>query len=372
MKHRDTGPARSRGIPGRPLLATVLLVATGAAHAQQAWLERLPPDQLDVLSPAARVQGMPGSMRIVERTCRNSPGADIRQRIADVAIQEWGFFGFTVLDQTNEPETRPPGSNPRWRPRVWLDPAESERVAASIAGYWAITPDGGWILDRQNEIWAGQQGIAARWRDPWSAAFVSWVMCEAGLGEQERFRRAIAHHSYIDQAIMARDSAGSTAAFVAFEVGERAIEPGDLLCVARRPGYQTVAERRAQLGTGIRSHCDIVVKVDQPNERILVIGGNVRGSVRLKLHPAEFGDSPNEVDKVGRGRRTVFAHLKLSAESIGTDAFQSSPTMQAMAARGETLDVLQGRLRNTPIALHDTTEQPYQNPNQASEGTHSE
>ena len=89
--------------------------------------------------------------------------------------------------------------------RSRLPPAEAARVAASIAGYWAVTPEGSWIVARQNDRWNGEDGIAARWNAPWSAAFVSWVMCEAGLGTNARFQRAIAHHAYIDQAIRARD-----------------------------------------------------------------------------------------------------------------------------------------------------------------------
>jgi len=352
-------------------LVPTVLFAAGMAHGQQDWLDRLPADELDALSPAARVQGAPGSMRIVERTCRNEAGANLRQRIADIAIQEWGFFGFTVLDQTNEPEAQPAGIRRPWRPRAWLDPAESARVAPSIAGYWAITPDGTWILDRQNDVWNSPEGTAAAWRDPWSAAFISWVMCEAGLGDAERFRRAIAHHAYIDQAIVARDSDNSEAAFLAFEVGEQAIEPGDLLCVARRPAYRTVAERRAQLGTGIRSHCDIVVQVDTTNERILVIGGNVRGSVRLKLHAAEFGQDSGQVTSVGRGRRTVFAHLKLSADSIGQDAFESSPTMRVLTKQGKDLAVLL-RAQGSTLAPQVAAGQSYGLQNLPLEGTHNE
>ena len=69
-----------------------------------------------------------------------------------------------------------------------------------------MTPDGSWILDRQNRIWRASSGALQRWRDPWSAAFISWVMCEGGLSESARsFKRAIAHYVYIDQAIEARD-----------------------------------------------------------------------------------------------------------------------------------------------------------------------
>ena len=38
-------------------------------------------------------------------------------------------------------------------------------------------------------------------------------MCEGGLGTANQFRRAIAHHTYIDQAIRARDLGSAEAAF---------------------------------------------------------------------------------------------------------------------------------------------------------------
>ena len=61
-------------------------------------------------------------------------------------------------------------------------------------------------------------------------------MCEAGLGSTTQFRRAVAHHSYIDQAVRARD------------------------------GHASEAEGR-----------------------VLAIGGNVLGTVSLKLLPAGRG-----------------------------------------------------------------------------------
>jgi len=322
-------------------------LTAGNVAAQQVQLDRLPQDELDVLSPAARVVGVPGEMQFVNRSCQASSTEHLRHRLVDIVVQEWAFFGFTVLDQTNLPEVEPPRSGEPRRRRTRLDPAESARVAQSIAGYWAATPDGRWILERQNEVWNGPNGVAARWRDPWSAAFISWVMCEAGLGETQRFQRAIAHHSYIDQAIVARDTDNSGAAgpaFAAFDVGERIIEPGDMLCVARRPNYRNLADRRSQFGEGVRSHCDIVVKVDAENERILAIGGNVRSSVRLKMHAAEFEDDNVTVSRVGRGQRTVFAHLKLAANSIDTDVIRNNPTLRSLAADADAAAALHEQL----------------------------
>jgi hypothetical protein len=259
----------------------------------------------------------------------------------DIAVQEWAFFGFTVVDQTSDrasvdraPTGRPtvgaaaPGQRRPGRRFRWLDPDESARVAHTIAGYWAVTPEGGWILGNQNEEWNGAAGVAARWRDPWSAAFISWVVCESGLGDSNRFQRAVAHHVYIDQAIRARDSAASRAAFVAYDIGEQAIEPGDLLCSGRRPAYRTLADRRRQMGDGARTHCDIVVKLDESVGRVFAIGGNVRGSVSLKLFPA-VRTGEGDV-RLARGAGGLFAHLKLRAAPVEADALDTAPTMKAI------------------------------------------
>src|SRR5690606_13180606 len=176
----------------------------------------------------------------------------LRRRIVDAAVQEWAFFGFGVEDQTalpddDEDET---GAAPRPR-RPWyrFDSEEVARLAPAIGGYWAASPDGSWMLARQTESWR-DSGLGGRWRDPWSAAFISWVMCESGLGESERFRRAINHHSYIDQAIRARDQDSPVAAYLAYDLGEADVLPGDILCRGSRPAYTRLADRRAQLGQG--------------------------------------------------------------------------------------------------------------------------
>lgn len=331
----------------RFLLAAIAaaFASSAVAEAQQLPFERLSSERLDVVPPSMRVSGTPGAMRIEQTGCRRPTRDNPRRRIVDIAIQEWGFFGFTVVDQTVIVETEQPVRRPRRR-RPWLDPGESARVAESIAGYWSTTADGGWILSRQNAVWQGPSGVGSRWRDPWSAAFISWVMCEGGLGDENRFRRAIAHHAYIDQAIRARDASDSSAAFTAYDVGEKPIMPGDLVCSARRPAYRTIAERRPDMGNGIRSHCDIVVRIDPANERIMVIGGNVRGAVSLKLLPAVFSGTGTEpmIESVGRGRRAVFAHLKLNAEPIGGDAITGSPTIEALGEQGNAAQWLEQRL----------------------------
>ncbi len=326
------------------------LTAASDLAAQQAEAQRLPREVLDVMPPSERVSGDPGQMNMRPLACRNMPFTETRRRIVDIAIQEWGFFGFPIVDQTDFDDEIPLERFWALSRRVDVYPAsfrplrrggrfpplpaeETARVASSVAGYWAATPRGGTMIANQNRVWNGLGGMAGRWADPWSAAFVSWVMCEAGLGDGSQFQRAIAHWTYIDQAIGARDGRTSEAAFVAHELGEEKIVPGDLLCSGRRPAYRSIAERRRQLGVGARTHCDIVVNVDETKGRILTVGGNVRRLVSLKLFSAVQDASgnlrPANPPKTG-GIRPLFAHLKLRANPIELNALENSPTIKAL------------------------------------------
>jgi hypothetical protein len=333
----------------RLALAWMLVVeAAPAAFAQTIPLDRLPPAVFDVTPPTARVSGAPGAMTIRQRPCRTLPMADLRRRIVDVAVQEWGFFGFPVRDEAavspaewaqavGADGDREPSFRRGFFPR--LSDEDAARVATSVAGYWAVTPEATMMVARQNAAWSSPD--APRRSDPWSAAFVSWVMCEAGLGETSRFQRAIAHHAYIDQAIRARQGGAPQSAFVAYDAGEASVVPGDLLCSARRPVYRTLAERRRQLGVGARTHCDVVVKVDESAARIYAIGGNVGRAVSLKLLRAARSSAGHlQATALDEGR-PVFAHLKLRGIPIEAHAFDHSPTVKAMPCA--SLDSAPGR-----------------------------
>lgn len=344
-------------------VALIAHAAASDAYAQQAGRTRLPQGVFDVVPPSTLVRGAPGAMTVQPHACRSLPTQATRRRVIDVAVQEWGFFGFPIADPTDVSDWGGPGNDAAGagdsqpdqsragRRLSRLGAEEAARVAATIAGYWAVTPHGRWIVERQNDAWLGPDGTAVRWNAPWSAAFVSWVMCEAGLGGMDQFQRAIAHHTYIDQAIRARDKRAPQSAFVAYDPGEAAIAPGDLLCASRRPTYRTIAERRRQMGVGARSHCDVVVKVDEGLERILVLGGNVRGAVSLKLLPAvRVADEPLRPKDMGADTRPVFAHLKLQADSIDANALDSSPAIKAFGCVSRTATV--GHLAAAHVAMN--------------------
>ncbi len=298
--------------------------------------ERLPLEVLAVDPPSSRVSGDPGEMQIVNRSCNSLPRTEQRRRMVDIAVQEWAYFGLSVEDMTNisESELSPRDANGR---RRFYRPSyeEASRVADSIAGYWSAAPDSSWILAKQNQNWQ-RDGLGARWRDFWSAAFVSWVACESGMGEMGEFSRAIAHHTYIDQAILSRDGIIDNSAYIAFDVGEAEINPGDLLCRGSRPEYRNLEQRREHLGEGARTHCDIVVAVDESVGEIKAIGGNVRASVRLKIFPGatEEGDYFAPLPYAGR---QLFAHLQLQADPIEGNAMNNSPTIKNLDTLTSTI-----------------------------------
>lgn len=329
----------------RAALGLCLALWAGMASAQPQ--PRLPREQFDVIAPSDRVAGGRGRMEVVQPGCRSGPAAWARRRIVDIAAQEWAFFGFQTFDgRVVETRVLPDGVVPddlnplldaprSSRHATRLGSWESDpRTDASVAGYWSATPDGSRVISRQNRQWREGEGEIP-WVEPWSAAFVSWVMCEAGLGDMDQFRRDIAHWVYVDQAIEARDGDAPRSAYVAYDMGETALRPGDLVCNARgRASYRTLADRRREQGEQAPLHCDIVVSVDGDTRTMTVIGGNVVNGVSLTIVPLVGDGATNlrPIDSRDRpGARDYFAHLSLQADPIEDRALDASPTVRALA-----------------------------------------
>ena len=119
--------------------------------------------------------------------------------------------------------------------------------------------------------------------------------------------------------------------------GEQRIDPGDLLCRSRDgTDYATLADRRREFGSNGATHCDVVVKMDAREARVLVIGGNVFQSVSLTLLPLtrDRAAFPHPIDKsLVDGAITIFAHLKLKAQGIDANALDNSPAIRVLAGR---------------------------------------
>lgn len=117
---------------------------------------------------------------------------------------------------------------------------------------------------------------------PWSAAFISYVMRQAGAGSAFRYSGG---HSYYTVAAKNNRLANNSNPFKAYRLSEAAPQPGDLVCKARAGSGATYDNLRE----GMSTHCDVVVAV-QPG-RLLTVGGNVSDSVKT---------TPVTIDSSGR------------------------------------------------------------------------
>lgn len=121
---------------------------------------------------------------------------------------------------------------------------------------------------------------------PWSAAFISYVMHQAGL-DAGQFRYSAAHWQYVQQAF----GNDPRRAYRACDPRNTPPNEGDLLCYSRGPlapdNFNDWMNAVRQPGFFAASHCEVVVMVDRAASKMETVGGNVLQSVamrRLKLN----------------------------------------------------------------------------------------
>ncbi len=121
----------------------------------------------------------------------------------------------------------------------------------------------------------------------WSAAFVSFVLREAGAGD--RFPGSQAHCHYFQHFV---DRAGANL-YEALRSDQVTPRPGDILHYGRRWAKQynfSTARQNYAADSFYPSHSDIIVAVDANQKVVKAIGGNISNSVKEKtFHLDENG-----------------------------------------------------------------------------------
>jgi hypothetical protein len=206
--------------------------------------------------------------------------AAARERMLRIALEEWEEWGRIVVRDTDR---RPAANGPGQESRLGNFP----RVLA----YWrAVEGEGRGAIDRNRGRYAtllAQYGAPGElWGEPaWSAAFISYVLRNAGVDERE-FHSSAAHAFYIDS--MLADAAGfpAQASFVPRDIAAYAPVPGDLVCGdrSRRPLLHW-QDRLAEAGQFRPMHCDIVVAAGP--DGVQAVGGNVADAVTLSVFPTD-------------------------------------------------------------------------------------
>lgn len=131
----------------------------------------------------------------------------------------------------------------------------------------------------------------------WSAAFISYVVKESGVGSNA-FQFSNAHRSYIYDAFAASvaEQGNASAGDKLYRACPLATKPrvGDILCQHRESKFNDKSDEavrelaRSELAgppearTIRRTHCEVVAHVDAPARKVYTIGGNVNQAVSAR------------------------------------------------------------------------------------------
>lgn len=269
-----------------------------------------------------------------QNDCNSKPQADeISNRIVAAVMKEYAIFNGHRIDASGrlwkfgstetenesllDPESGAPvahdGALVTWR-RVWeywlvldqhvpgialsrkviatpgllsTDGANAAATEKTLGELFSASGDG--PSDARESL--RQAAVRAALSDsPWSAAFISFVMHQAGLDDRQ-FRYAAAHWQYVQQAF----GTDSRRAYRACDPRRTRPKPGDLLCYSRGPlapdDFEGWLRSVSQPRFSAASHCEVVVIVDRGASKLETVGGNVLQSVamrRLKLNQDGF------------------------------------------------------------------------------------
>ncbi|MEO0688971.1 MAG: DUF2272 domain-containing protein [Pseudomonadota bacterium] len=189
----------------------------------------------------------PSSAGAANAPATSSTPSDLPDRIVNEAMREWRRWARGGRRMTErEPAARP-----------------------IVQEYWRV---GGGRSVSLSDL------ASASWQsdNPWSAAFISYCMREAGAGSA--FRYAWAHWKYVAKGKRNRLTNNRSTPFWTYRTTEAPVMLGDLVCNER--SGSGVTYDNVDSGRGFKSHCDIVVEINGNTAK--VVGGNKRHSVREK------------------------------------------------------------------------------------------
>lgn len=217
------------------MLACLVLTACGAPPRKP--VQALPsPSVAQVAEPAEKVR----------------PLSTMTRGILAVAKREWEYFGKQLIVFHGDEESIP-------HVGFWED---DDSHVYRVATYWSAV---------------GMPGLDGNdCKQPWSAAFISYVMQGAGVPAY-LFPQSRAHWVYLKHIIA--DAGSPARSFVPHGIKEYKPAPGDLIC-ATREHFGAPMIRGASDAVFLENnklHCDIVTARD--GRTLEVIGGNVRNSV---------------------------------------------------------------------------------------------
>lgn len=209
-----------------------------------------------------------------------------RERIVDIALQEWLRWGGQVVSvaqgQACVTESNLPFPPEYVAARAAADAGMTTHMPClryPDGSGMEATPDGCALALRYWHLLGRDpdcvQITEARWA--WSAAFISWVLRRAGL-DDDQFLTGQAHSMYVVDARdgILPDPAYRVEAFPAMPVA------GDMICSVRDAAVPVGSPQQILFGR-TPMHCDMVIAADPATRTVRAIGGNVQQAVSMSV-----------------------------------------------------------------------------------------
>lgn len=208
--------------------------------------------------------------------------------------------------------------------------------------------------------------------NPWSAAFISWLMQRAGV---PRFPRSASHYDYVRSAY--KREADSPYRFV--DINHATPTVGDLLCYVRANnrvyGHEGLLKAITTGVTNLPMHCDVIVGSDAGVA--YAIGGNVQQAVNMRMlainaqgqfwdlpvkMPDDIACSPATADACNFNRQDWAVLLKLKTQEelakLGPVSPISGMREQPVAPVCCTQCVLGSDIPRCPVDAEQTEQAP--------------
>jgi hypothetical protein len=109
--------------------------------------------------------------------------------------------------------------------------------------------------------------------DPWSAAFISYIIKTAAPKPSD-FPYSASHNVYVNTIRKTKTS------WKAYSSKDTPIQIGDILCYAQDSNYKEIVVQLNDWDSVGNSHCDCVTNIDQSSKTVNVIGGNLSDKVK--------------------------------------------------------------------------------------------
>ncbi len=156
---------------------------------------------------------------------------------------------------------------------AWWETDADHHVTDRLTSYWTAAYDTDNQGDPTRQLTPANASSNIASQSAWSAAFISYLVSNAGITGNSVFSHSIRHVDFIAKAIRNKEEQVFGNPFWGYRIDEYVPQLGDIVARSSSVNYNNVVNRTTWRVKRAASHSDIVVEVH--SDHIIVTGGNL-------------------------------------------------------------------------------------------------